>query len=64
MGVSPQAFYSLERRYAGVGVRELRELRQLREEKRKLKKLVADLRLTSISSRKCCPKKPEARGAA
>lgn len=43
MGVSPQAFYSWKRRYAGVGVSELRELRQLREENRKLKTLVADL---------------------
>lgn len=45
MGVSPQAFYSWKRRYAGVGVSELRELRQLREENRKLKTLVADLTL-------------------
>ena len=45
MGVSPQAFYSWERRYAGVGLNELRELRQLREENRKLKTLVADLTL-------------------
>ena len=45
MGVSPQAFYSWKRRYAGVGLSELRELRQLREEKRKLKTLVADLTL-------------------
>ena len=37
MGVSPQAFYSWKRRYAGVGLSELRELRQLREENRKLK---------------------------
>jgi putative transposase len=29
MGVSPQAFYSWKRRYAGVGLNELRELRQL-----------------------------------
>jgi putative transposase len=45
MGVSPQAFYSWKRRYAGVGLNELRELRQLREENRKLKTLVADLTL-------------------
>jgi putative transposase len=45
MGVSPQAFYSWRRRYAGVGLNELRELRQLREENRKLKTLVADLTL-------------------
>jgi len=45
MGVSPQAFYSWKRRYAGVGLSELRELRQLREENRKLKTLVADLTL-------------------
>ena len=37
MGVSPQAFYSWKRRYAGLGLNELRELRQLREENRKLK---------------------------
>lgn len=43
MGVSPQAFYSWKRRYAGLGLNELRELRQLREENRKLKTLVADL---------------------
>src|SRR5215207_5816620 len=45
MGVSPQAFYSWKRRYAGLGVSELRELRQLRDENRKLKSLVADLTL-------------------
>ena len=45
MGVSPQAFYSGKRRYAGLGLNELRELRQLREENRKLKSLVADLSL-------------------
>ena len=45
MGVSPQAFYSWKRRYAGVGLNELRELRQLREENRKLKTPVADLTL-------------------
>jgi putative transposase len=45
MGVSPQAFYSWKRRYAGLGLNELRELRQLREENRKLKMLVADLTL-------------------
>jgi putative transposase len=45
MGVSPQAFYSWKRRYAGMGLNELRELRQLREENRKLKTLVADLTL-------------------
>jgi len=39
MGVSPQAFYSWKRRYAGLGL----ELRQLREENRKLKTLVANL---------------------
>ena len=44
-GVSPQAFYSWRRRYAGLGLSELRELRQLREENRKLKTLVADLTL-------------------
>jgi transposase-like protein len=32
MGVSPQAFYSWKRRYAGGGLNELRELRQLHEE--------------------------------
>jgi putative transposase len=45
MGVSPQAFYSWKRKYAGLGLNELRELRQLREENRKLKTLVADLTL-------------------
>ena len=45
MGVSQQAFYSRNKRYACVGVSELRELRQLREENRKLKTLVADLTL-------------------
>ena len=45
MGVSPQAFYSWKRKYAGLGLSELRELRQLREENRKLKTLVADLTL-------------------
>jgi putative transposase len=45
MGVSPQAFHSWKRRYAGLGLSELRELRQLREENRKLKTLVADLTL-------------------
>jgi putative transposase len=45
MAVSPQAFYSWKRRYAGLGLSELRELRQLREENRKLKSLVADLTL-------------------
>jgi putative transposase len=44
MGVSPQAFYSWKRRYAGLGLNELRELR-LREENRKLKGIVADLTL-------------------
>ena len=45
MGVSPQAFYSWKRRYAGLGLNELRELRQLREEYRNLKTMVADLSL-------------------
>jgi putative transposase len=45
MGVSPQAFYSWKRKYAGLGLNDLRELRQLREENRKLKTLVADLTL-------------------
>jgi len=45
MGVSPQAFYSWKRKYAGLGLSDLRELRQLREENRKLKTLVADLTL-------------------
>ena len=45
MGVSPQAFYSWKRRYAGLGLNELRELRQLRDENCKLKTLVADLTL-------------------
>ncbi len=45
MGVSPQAFYSWKRRYAGLGWNELRELRQLREENKKLKTMVADLSL-------------------
>jgi putative transposase len=45
MGVSPHAFYSWKRRYAGLGLNELRELRQLREENKKLKTMVADLSL-------------------
>ena len=45
MGVSPQAFYSWKRKYAGLGLNDLRELRQLPEENRKLKLLVADLTL-------------------
>ena len=45
MGVSPQAFYSWKRRYAGLGLNELRELRQLRDENQKLKRIVADLTL-------------------
>ncbi len=45
LGVSPQAFYSWKRRFAGLGLTELRELRQLRDENRKLKTLVADLTL-------------------
>jgi putative transposase len=45
MGVSPQAFYSWKRKYAGLSLNDLRELRQLREENRKLKTLVADLTL-------------------
>jgi putative transposase len=45
MGVSPQAFYSWKRKYAGLGLNDLRELRQLREENRKLQTLVADLTL-------------------
>jgi putative transposase len=45
MGVSPRAFYSWKRKYAGLGMNELRELRQLREENRKLKTLVADVTL-------------------
>lgn len=45
MGVSPQAFYSWKRKYAGLALNDLRELRQLREENRKWKTLVADLTL-------------------
>jgi len=45
MGVSPQAFYSWKRKYAGLALNELRQLRKLREENRKLKTLVADLTL-------------------
>jgi len=64
MGVSPQAFYSWKRRYAGLGLNELRELRQLREENRKLKTLVADLTLDKHILQEVLSKKPEARGAA
>jgi putative transposase len=64
MGVSPQAFYSWKRRYAGLGLNELRELRQLREENRKLKTLVADLTLDRHILQEVLSKKPEARGAA
>lgn len=45
MGVSPQAFYSWKRKYAGLALNDLREWRQLREENRKWKTLVADLTL-------------------
>ena len=45
LGVSLEAFCSLERRFADLGLSELRELRQLWEENRKLKTLVADLTL-------------------
>src|SRR3954468_10979239 len=63
MGVSPQAFYSWKRRYAGLGLSELRELRQLREENRKLKTLVADLTLDKhilqevLSKKACSPQR-------
>ena len=57
MGVSPQAFYSWKRRYAGLGLSELRELRQLREENRKLKTLVADLTLDKHILREVLSKK-------
>src|SRR5277367_6424100 len=63
MGVSPQAFYSWKRRYAGLGLNELRELRQLREENRKLKTMVADLSLDKHILQ-CSQKKSEAHGAA
>ena len=45
MGVSAQAFYRWNRRFAGLGWSELRELRQLRDENRNLKTLLADLTL-------------------
>lgn len=51
MGMSPQAFYSWKRRYAGLGLNGLRELRQLREENRKLKTMVAESRCTQMSSK-------------
>lgn len=57
MGVSPQAFYSWKRRYAGLGLNELRELRQLREENRKLKTMVADLSLDKHILREVLSKK-------
>jgi putative transposase len=64
-GISPRAFYSWKRRYAGVGLKELQELRQLREENRKLKTLVADLTLEKhILQEVLAKKKPEARGSA
>jgi putative transposase len=65
MGVSPQAFYSWKRRYAGLGLNELRELRQLWEENRKLKVLVADLTLDKhilqdvLAKKACSPQRGE-----
>ena len=61
MAVSPQAFYSWKRLYAGLGLIELRELRQLREENRKLKSLVADLTLDKHILQEVLSKKSEAR---
>ena len=57
MGVSPQAFYSWKRRYAGLGLSDVRGLRQLREENRKLKTLVADLTLDKHILQKVLSKK-------
>ena len=37
MGVSPQAFYSWKRRYAGLGLSELRQLRERLPERRELR---------------------------
>ena len=62
MGVSPQAFYSWKRKYAGLGLNDLRELRQLREENGKLKTLVADLTLDKHILQEVLKKKPEAGG--
>ena len=45
VGNTEQTFYTLKRKYAGLGVSELRELRQLHEENTKLKRLVMDLSL-------------------
>jgi len=46
LGVSEATFYAWKKKYAHLGVS---ELRQLREENLKLKRLVADLSLTSTS---------------
>ena len=58
MGISAQAFYTWQRKYAGLGLNELRELRQLREENRKLKTLVADLTLDKHILQEVLAKKP------
>ena len=45
MGVSEQTFYSLKKKYSGMGPGELRRLKQLEEENRRLKRLMAGLSL-------------------
>lgn len=48
MGISEATFYSLKKRYGGLGVSELRWLRQLEEKNRKFKQPVADLSLNKV----------------
>lgn len=48
MGISEATFYSLKKRYGGLGVSELRWLRQLEEKNRKFKQPVADLSLKKV----------------
>ena len=45
MGISDATYYTLKKKYGGLGLTELRRLKQLEEENRQLKKLVADLSL-------------------
>lgn len=48
MGISEATFYSLKKRYGGLGVSGLRRLRQLEEKNRKFKQPVADLSLNKV----------------
>jgi putative transposase len=60
IGISEATFYVWKKKYASLGVSELRKLRQLEAENVRLKRLVADLSLTSTSSRKSSQKSSEA----